>query len=49
MHSFVMVIRSVYFGAKMRRTYAKSVGVNRSAIIAQLTAKAVFLSYFLLL
>ena len=30
MGSFVMVIRSVYFGAKNRRKYAKSVGVNRS-------------------
>ena len=30
MRSFVIVIRSVYFGAQKRRDYAKSVGVNRS-------------------
>ena len=30
MRSFVIVIRSVYFGAKKRRKYAKSVGVKRS-------------------
>ena len=35
MGSFVMVIRSVYFGAKERRKYAKSIGVNRSVIIRQ--------------
>ena len=28
--SFLIVIRSVYFGAQKRRKYAKSVGVNRS-------------------
>ena len=31
MRSFVIVIRSGYFGAKKHRKYAKSVGVNRSA------------------
>ena len=33
MHSFVMVIRSVYFGAQKRRKYAKSIGVNRSGFL----------------
>ena len=32
MRSFVMVIRSAYFGAQKRRKYAKSVGVNRSGV-----------------
>ena len=31
-HSFVIVIRSAYFGAQKHRKYAKNVGVNRSAI-----------------
>ena len=30
MRSFVIVIRSVYFGAKKHRKYMKSIGVNRS-------------------
>ena len=33
MLSFVIVIHSEYFGAKKRRKYAKSVGVNRSEIV----------------
>ena len=30
MRSFVIVIRSAYFGTQKRRNYAKCVGVNRS-------------------
>ena len=33
MHSFVIVIRSAYFGAQKCRKYVKSVGVNRSDIL----------------
>ena len=36
MCSFVIVIRSSYFGAQKRRKYAKSVGVNRSASVPQI-------------
>ena len=32
MHSFVIVIGSANFGAQKRRKYAKSIGVNRSAV-----------------
>ena len=39
MRSFVMVIRSVYFGAKKRRNYAKSIGVNRSGIFLYIWMK----------
>ena len=33
MRSFVIVIRSAYFGPQKRRKYAKSIGVNRSAVV----------------
>ena len=32
--SFVIVIRTTYFGAQKRRKYAKSVGVNRPGFTA---------------
>ena len=47
MLSFVIVLRSAYFGTQKRRKYAKSVGVNRSDFVKEPTTLPLVFNLYL--